>query len=176
LIWGQFRRSDTDDPEVFYSATKALLSRYPEEVVMAACDPQTGIAGEQTFLPSIAELRASLDRRYLPILAKQRHEEELARTRKILDEGKIEHSSTEAERVLAAAAKFHEEARQRRLSDEKREKEKWQRKFNGASDDEQKQMLHHLRLDVSPVKIGAELAKKLGRMANGSDNDDHRMF
>src|SRR5215203_3559285 len=69
LIWGQFRRSDTDDPEVFYPATKALLSRYPEEVVMAACDPQTGIAGEQTFLPSIAELRASLDRRMAPILA-----------------------------------------------------------------------------------------------------------
>src|SRR3954466_14566571 len=68
LLWGQFRRSDTDDPEVFYAATKALLSRYPEAIVAALCDPQNGIAGEQTFLPSIAELRASLDRRMAPIL------------------------------------------------------------------------------------------------------------
>lgn len=84
-IFSSFRKSDTDDPDVYLAACIRVLMAYPEEVMRAVADPLTGIAGEQTFLPSIAELRASLDRRYAPILAKQRHEEEIARTREIID-------------------------------------------------------------------------------------------
>jgi hypothetical protein len=44
---------------------------YPEEVVAAVADPLIGIAGKQTFLPSVAELKAELDRRMAPIWAAQ---------------------------------------------------------------------------------------------------------
>lgn len=175
-IFNSFRKSDADNPEIYLAACIRVLSAYPEDIMRAVADPITGIAGKQTFLPSIAELKDALDQHMAPILARQKQEAEIARTRKIIDEGQVNHTPGEAERVMARATMFREEMTARNKTDKQREQEAWQKKFNHADDNQQKQMLHHLRLDVTPAKIGPDLAKKLARMANGSDADDHRMF
>src|SRR4051812_5916086 len=64
-LFGQFRRSDTDDPEVFHAAAKRIFMGFPEDIVLAVVDPLTGIARIQAaqnkiFLPLPAELLAEL--------------------------------------------------------------------------------------------------------------------
>lgn len=75
-ILGSFRRDDSADPEVFSAACVALFMGYPRDMVAALAHPKTGIAGEQTFMPSIAEIRASLDRRIDADAAKERRQRE----------------------------------------------------------------------------------------------------
>lgn len=53
-----------------------LFAGYPRDLVIALSHPRTGIAGEQTFMPSVAELRASLDRRVEAGAAEERRERE----------------------------------------------------------------------------------------------------
>jgi hypothetical protein len=152
IIWGQFRRSDTDDPEVFYPATKALLSRYPEAIVMALCDPQNGIAGEQTFLPSIAEMRASLDRRMAPILAEQAKRQRFAET----------------ERLLKAPAKATAEERARAVEAWERQRAEVAGRKNTEEDrlaaEKRVSELYRESLEPRTVTIGPGLAAKLDSM------------
>lgn len=102
VIYGQFRKSSSDDPDVFYAAAKSLFTRYPEPVVVALGDPRHGIAGEQTFLPSIAELRASLDRRMAPILAENEKRRRYAETEELLRQ----RASPTPEQRLSATARW----------------------------------------------------------------------
>lgn len=85
-ILGQFRRSDSDDPEIYYHAFKTILLAYPESAVRRVAHPLRGIAGQQTFLPSPAELKAALDKIIEAEAVKARRERELARTREFLTE------------------------------------------------------------------------------------------
>lgn len=61
-----------------------VLQAYTPEIVAAIADPLTGIAREQTFLPSIAELTASLERRMAPIRADEEKRRRLAETENLL--------------------------------------------------------------------------------------------
>lgn len=85
-IFSSFRKSDTDNPEVYLAAATRVLMAYPADIVTATADPLGGIAGEQTFLPSIAELRASLERRMAPIRAAEEKRRRYAETEKLLRE------------------------------------------------------------------------------------------
>jgi hypothetical protein len=152
-IFSSFRKSDTDDPDVYLAAVMRVLMAYPEEVMRAVADPLTGVAGEQTFLPSIAELRAALDRRYQPILTKQRIEEKIARTRRIIDEApdrptagqrtravdRWEHTKAE---LRGGVARSHEETRR--------------------DAEERLRELYHARAE--PLAIGRQLRSKLTEM------------
>jgi hypothetical protein len=68
VILGCFRRSDADDPEIYVAAAVRVLMAYPSEIVATVADPLAGIAGKQTFLPSIAELKAECDRRHAEVV------------------------------------------------------------------------------------------------------------
>lgn len=63
VLLGCFRMGEANDPEVYTTAVIAVLQSYPPDVVEFVTDPRTGIAGQQTFLPSVAELRKALDDR-----------------------------------------------------------------------------------------------------------------
>jgi hypothetical protein len=73
-IFGSFRKPEAEDPEIYLAAFERVLSSYPPEVVRDVADPVRGIAGEQTFMPSQAELKAACDKRMAPILARQERE------------------------------------------------------------------------------------------------------
>jgi predicted Zn-dependent protease len=83
-IFGSFRKTDADDPSTMVTAYVRILQVYPPEVVQAIADPLTGIAREQTFLPSIAELTASLERRMGPIRAAEEKRRRFAETAEFL--------------------------------------------------------------------------------------------
>lgn len=97
-LLGSFRRNDADDVEVFTSAVIRILMGYPPEVVQSVADPLTGIAGEQTFLPAPAEIKATCDRRYAPILARQERERRDEEFRRKRAEARAEEAAIEAER------------------------------------------------------------------------------
>lgn len=83
-ICGSFRKTDADDPATTVTAYVRVLQAYPPDVVQAIADPLTGIAREQTFLPSIAELTASLEHRMAPIRADEEKRRRLAETERLL--------------------------------------------------------------------------------------------
>lgn len=56
LLFGQFRRDDAADPEIFSDSIAAVLSEYPAEIIVEATDPRTGIARKQNFLPTAKEV------------------------------------------------------------------------------------------------------------------------
>lgn len=85
---------------MFSAACVALFMGYPRDVVIALSHPKTGIAGEQTFLPSVAELRASLDRRVETEAGKERRERERERVQRILENPLVVATPEERERAI----------------------------------------------------------------------------
>lgn len=83
-IMGFYRKADFAEPEVFVPGAIRVLSAYPEEVVRRVADPLTGIAGRQTFPPSIAELKAECDRHMEPLRQEATRRERVERERRLL--------------------------------------------------------------------------------------------
>jgi hypothetical protein len=110
-IFGSYRRSDTDDPEIYYQAFKRLLGAYPLEIAIAVADPLTGIAGEQTFLPSPAELKASLDRRLAAATAKAKRDRDLKEQMRQRREFDARQAATTQEERDRAVRRYLEEIR-----------------------------------------------------------------
>lgn len=102
-IFSSFRKSDTDDPEVYLAACIRVLIAYPEDVMRAVADPINGIAGKQTYLPSIAELKAELDHHITPILAEGEKRRRYAETEQLL---KADPDNPTAEQRARAAERW----------------------------------------------------------------------
>lgn len=68
FLIGQFKGSpDFADPVVYMTSLAAILAEYPDEVVLKATDPRTGIARAQNWHPTPHELSKFCDKLYDPI-------------------------------------------------------------------------------------------------------------
>jgi regulator of protease activity HflC (stomatin/prohibitin superfamily) len=62
----------------------AMLASFPQDIVQAVTDPVRGIASEQNWVPTLAELRHACEKRMEPIRQKAKREAELRRTQAVL--------------------------------------------------------------------------------------------
>lgn len=62
ILIGAYRRTDIDDPEVYFSSVVAVLSRFSEGVVVAVTDPASGLPSMNKWPPALAEIRAECER------------------------------------------------------------------------------------------------------------------
>ncbi len=75
ILFGCYRASDANDPEVYLTATIATLCRYPEAIARAVCDPTGGLPSANKWLPSIAEIKEACEERLRPVYDQQRRDE-----------------------------------------------------------------------------------------------------
>lgn len=85
LLVGCYRIGEAADSEVYATALVAMLSNYPEAVVMRVTDPRTGLAGRSQWLPTIFEVRLACEGEMKPIYDQQRREQTAARLAKVTD-------------------------------------------------------------------------------------------
>lgn len=64
ILIGAYRRTDIDDPEVYFTSVVAVLSHFPEQIAVAATDPATGLPSKSKWPPSLAELRTECENLY----------------------------------------------------------------------------------------------------------------
>jgi hypothetical protein len=83
---GSFPQSERAkiDPTVFVPALAAMLASFPEDIVQAVTDPVRGIASEQNWVPTLAELRHACEVRLKPRQEAAKREAELRRTQALL--------------------------------------------------------------------------------------------
>jgi hypothetical protein len=79
LLFGQFRKGEANDPVTFAAAIGAVLSQYPEEVIVAATDPRTGLASRTDWLPTSREVRVICEELVRPIQETERRRRDLER-------------------------------------------------------------------------------------------------
>lgn len=107
FLLGQFKGSpDVASPKVYVSAIAAVLSDYPEEVVMKATDPRTGIAREQQWHPTVAELAKFCDKLAEPARREAARQQRDAEARRFLanpENRKPWRSGDDDERLTLAA-------------------------------------------------------------------------
>jgi hypothetical protein len=83
-LFGFYRASDANDPEVFVAGATATLALYPEAIVMKVCDPIRGLPSTSTFLPALAEIRQACEREMIWHDAVVKRDRERAHTAEIL--------------------------------------------------------------------------------------------
>ena len=74
-LLGCYRKGDAEDPTVYVSAIAAMLTEYPEVVVLAATDPRTGVQRKCKFLPTFFEVREACEEQMRPIAERYREEQ-----------------------------------------------------------------------------------------------------
>ena len=72
ILYGCYRRTDADSPEIFLGAAIAVLTGYPEFVVRAVCDPRHGLPAKSKFPPNIFELTVACNEKIRPLLEAER--------------------------------------------------------------------------------------------------------
>ena len=108
-LFGYFNRSDANDPETFIAGATAMLSRYPEAVVIAVCDPIRGLPSTNKFLPAISEIREACEKEMIWHDAVVRREARRAETAKVLGDVRAAPvGTTEHKRVLKGFAELGE--------------------------------------------------------------------
>src|SRR5882724_7725301 len=61
LMFGCYRKGDANDPDVYVAALTLVLSGYPEHVIRAMTNPDSGLPSKHTFLPSVAEVKKACE-------------------------------------------------------------------------------------------------------------------
>jgi len=62
LLFGAFRRAETDDPAAFMAACLRLFTAFPPDAVRHVVDPLTGLPSRSEWLPSHKAVRDALRR------------------------------------------------------------------------------------------------------------------
>jgi hypothetical protein len=83
-LFGYYRASEANDPEMFIMGATAMLANYPEPIVMKVCDPVRGLPSTSKFLPSIAEIREACEREMVWHYAVEKRERERRHTADVL--------------------------------------------------------------------------------------------
>jgi hypothetical protein len=60
-LFGCYRRDEAADPEIYFTGTIAILSRYCEWIIMAVTDPADGLPSTCKWLPTLQEIRDACD-------------------------------------------------------------------------------------------------------------------
>jgi hypothetical protein len=63
LLFGCYRKTEANDPEVLAAAVAATLAEFPREIVDFVTDPRTGLPATSKWIPSVFEVREACDRR-----------------------------------------------------------------------------------------------------------------
>lgn len=85
FLLGQFKGSpDVADPKIYVQTIAIVLSDYPEDVVMKATDPRTGIAREQQWHPTPHELSKFCDKLAEPARREAARQQRDAEARRFL--------------------------------------------------------------------------------------------
>jgi hypothetical protein len=58
---GQFRKGEANDPGTYVTSVAYVLSRYSDDIIVAATDPRTGLASTTDWLPTIREVTAACE-------------------------------------------------------------------------------------------------------------------
>lgn len=76
LLFGQYRKGDANDPEIYVASIAAILSDYPVETIRYVTDPRTGIAANPltdletgrtwTGMPDAANVKRACEIHYGP--------------------------------------------------------------------------------------------------------------
>jgi hypothetical protein len=61
-MFGCFRKTEANDPEIFLAAAVTILAEYPRSIIDYVTDPRTGIPSEQIFPPNPYEIREACKR------------------------------------------------------------------------------------------------------------------
>jgi hypothetical protein len=61
LLFGQFRKGDANDPDIWVRSVVRVLAEYPELVVVKVTDPRSGLARKSPFLPNIYDIVQACD-------------------------------------------------------------------------------------------------------------------
>ena len=64
LLFGQYRRGDANDPDVYVAAITAVLACYSEAIIQEVTDPRTGISATAkfaAFMPNPGEVKLHCD-------------------------------------------------------------------------------------------------------------------
>ena len=70
LLFRQFRKGEANDPDTYVMSVAAVLSDFPEEIILHATDPRTGLASHSTqWLPTLFEVRQFCNDLLTPSLA-----------------------------------------------------------------------------------------------------------
>ena len=77
LLFGQFRKGDAADPNVWVAAVVALFTGYPESVVRRVTDPRIGLGSAAPFFPSLFDVRHACEAEMKPIYDEIRRAENL---------------------------------------------------------------------------------------------------
>jgi hypothetical protein len=86
FLLSQFKGApDAINPAVYAASLAAVLADYPEEVVMKATDPRSGIARKQNWHPTVAELVAFCDRLAEPLLREAERQKRITSPDRLLE-------------------------------------------------------------------------------------------
>jgi hypothetical protein len=77
VLFSAYRRADYADPVGFVAQLGVVLNGYPEDVIVYATSPQTGVQRRHTFPPSIPEVVKACDDR-MGELSRLAHAEDFA--------------------------------------------------------------------------------------------------
>ena len=67
VLLGSYRSGSAEDPGMYCAALVAVMTCYPDSVVVRVTDPRTGLPSSSTWLPSVAELRQACEREMQPV-------------------------------------------------------------------------------------------------------------
>src|SRR4051794_15498597 len=89
LLFGQYRKGDANDPEIYVATIAAILSDYPMETIRFVTDPRTGIAANPladpetgrvwTGMPDAANVKRACELHYLPTRRQLEREDNIRR-------------------------------------------------------------------------------------------------
>jgi hypothetical protein len=66
-MYGCYRKAEADDATIFLDAAAAILSDYPDEVILLVTDPRTGIPGKLKWPPQPSEVKEACEAAMAPI-------------------------------------------------------------------------------------------------------------
>lgn len=76
LLFGQYRKGDANDPEIYVATVAAILADYPSETIRYVTDPRTGIAANPlsdpetgrvwSGMPDAANVKRACELHYAP--------------------------------------------------------------------------------------------------------------
>ena len=73
-LFGCYRASEANDPDVYVTAAARLLANFREAIARQVADPVSGLPSTNQWLPSIAEIRVTCDKLMAPIYAERRRD------------------------------------------------------------------------------------------------------
>src|SRR5574337_1562464 len=106
-LFGFYRASEANDPEIFMAGAAAILARYPEEIVRRVCSP-SGLPASSKWLPSLTEIRCACDSALRPDLSMRARQDRIVAQLEARERGV---SEAERERVARGRAALREELR-----------------------------------------------------------------